>query len=204
MSGQNFGKAMTVAYPLNDALYLNITNRCQNKCQFCIRNTAGGVGYDLWLEHEPTVAEIQDAIGTPSGYREIVFCGYGEPLSRPEVLIEVARWLKEKNPQIPIRLNTNGLADLFLDFDVLPGLQGLIDTISISLNAHDAATYTQITQSPYGEKSFSALLEFTKRSKLYIPTVILTVVRQPEVDLDQAAKICRELGVEFRIREYQG
>ncbi len=197
---------LVFAYPLNGSLYLNITNRCPNACLFCIRNSVDGVGYNLWLEREPMAGEILAAVGHLKGIREIVFCGYGEPLLRPEVIIEVATALKERirseQLDIGIRINTNGLADLFLGYDVLPQLKGLIDAISISLNAHNSEAYLKITQSPYGEKAFPAVLDFVRRSTFYIPKVVLSVVRYPGVDIGEATKITRDLGVELRIREH--
>lgn len=194
---------MVIAYPIKDGLYLNITNRCQNACRFCIRDTKNGVGYDLWLEHEPTVAEIIQAIGDPTIYREIVFCGYGEPLIRPEVVVEVARWIKSKSESVPVRLNTNGLADLFLGYDILPQLSGLIDVISISLNAVDASSYAEVTRSEYELKAYPALLEFIKRSRNYIPQVVVTAVDYPGVDLESFGEIAEKLNVMYKIRNYQ-
>jgi TatD family-associated radical SAM protein len=194
--------ASVIAYPLRGALYLNITNRCPNACRFCIRGTAAGVGYNLWLEHEPSVAEIIAAIGTKvASYREVVFCGYGEPLTRPEVVIAVAEWLKKQ--AVPVRINTNGLADLFLGYDVLPQLAGLIDVISISLNAGDAVAYANLTQSRYGLKAFPALLDFSARSRKYIPQVVLTGVDYPGVEPGSIAKIAEDLGVPYKIRLFQ-
>ncbi len=191
---------MVIAYPIRDALYLNITNRCPNACLFCIRETTGGVGFNLWLSHEPSVPEIMAAIEKYGfNYREIVFCGYGEPLLRPEIVKEVARKVKEH--QVSVRLNTNGLADLFLEYDVLAELSGLIDTISISLNAEDAAAYEKLTKTPYGTKAFGAVLDFIRRSQSVIPKVMVSVVRYPGVDIKKAALIAENLGVEFRIRE---
>jgi TatD family-associated radical SAM protein len=207
MGEQN--QAMVIAYPLKDALYLNITNRCSNACLFCIRDTTGGVGYNLWLEQEPTVDEIMAAVGAlgvpgspgeSNCYKEIVFCGYGEPLMRPEIVVEVSRRLKNY-PQ-KIRLNTNGLADLFLDYDILPELKGLIDTISISLNAHNPQLYQELTRTKFGAAAFPAVLEFTRRSKMFVPRVILSVVRYPGVNVEEAATIAEDLGVEFRVREF--
>ena len=194
---------MVIAYPIKDGLYLNITNRCQNACRFCIRDTENGVGYDLWLERDPTVAEIIQAIGDPTIYREIVFCGYGEPLTRPEVVVEVARWIKSKSESVPVRLNTNGLADLFLGYDILPQLAGLIDVISISLNAMDALSYAEITRSAYGLKAYPALLEFIKRSRNYIPQVVVTAVDYPGVNLEGFGEIAKKLNVMYKIRNYQ-
>jgi TatD family-associated radical SAM protein len=194
--------AQVIAYPLHGVLYLNITNRCPNACRFCIRGTAGGVGYNLWLKQEPGVAEVIAAIGdTAASYREVVFCGYGEPLIRPEVVIAVAEWLKKQ--AVPVRINTNGLADLFLGYDVLPQLAGLVDVISISLNAGDAAAYADITQSSYGLKAFPALLDFAGRSRKYIPQVVLTGVDYPGVELGNIGKIAKDLGVSYKIRHFQ-
>lgn len=194
-------KEMVIAYRVNDGLYLNITNRCTNRCLFCIRNTDQGVGYNLWLEREPTVAEIVEAIGDPSKYTEVVFCGYGEPLLRGDVVIEVARWLKAHRAK-EIRINTNGLADLFLDYDIVPLMEGLIDTISVSLNAHNAEEYQKVSQSCYGERAYEALLDFAKRCRKVIPTVVLSVVDYPGVDVDKARAVATALGVQFRNRHY--
>jgi len=194
-------------YPLQESLYINVTNQCPNACVFCIRHSRNGVGYNLWLEREPTAMEIIAAIGDLKDFKSIVFCGYGEPLLRPEVVIAVAAALKKRISSerrcITIRLNTNGLADLFLDYDILPQLQGMIDSVSISLNAHNPEEYQKLTQSKYGEQAFTAVLNFTRRSTLYIPKVIITAVRYPGADLAAVSKITEALGVEFRIREYQ-
>lgn len=201
-------KDLIFTYPLHDSLYLNITNRCPNACLFCIRDSGGGVGYNLWLEREPAAGEILAAIGDLKDFREIVFCGYGEPLMRPEVIIEVATGLKERirNERLnfKIRINTNGLADLFLGYDILPQLEGLIDALSISLNAHNSEEYLRLTRSTYGERAFPAVLDFARRSILYIPKVVLSVVRYPGVDIGEVTKISKGLGIELRIRECLG
>ena len=128
----------TYAYVIGDKIYLNITNRCPNRCVFfCIRENEQGVGYDLWLDAEPTAEQVLAAAGDVSAFREVVFCGYGEPLLRWEVVKEVARELKVRY-DANIRINTNGLAEAVLQRKILPELEGLVDTISISLNAADA------------------------------------------------------------------
>jgi TatD family-associated radical SAM protein len=197
---QDKERAMIIAYPLKDALYLNITNRCTNNCRFCIRETASGVGYNLWLKQEPTAEEITAVIGEPTRYREIVFCGYGEPLMRPEVVVEVSRYLK--NYPVRVRLNTNGLADLFLGYDILPQLEGLVDVISISLNAGDAQSYQELTGTGFGTAAFDGVLDFIRRSKQVFPKIIASVVRYPGVDIEKAASLANALGVEFRVREF--
>lgn len=196
----NSKKALVIAYQLHGSLYLNITNRCPNACLFCIRGSKTGVGYNLWLEHEPSLVEVIDAIRDPSSYREVVFCGYGEPLMRPEIVEGTARWLKQW--PVSVRLNTNGLADLILGYDILPRLQGLIDIISISLNADNAQLYNELCRTEFGERAFPAILEFARRSTKYIPKVILSVVDYPGVNQEKAAVIAAEIGAEFRVREY--
>jgi TatD family-associated radical SAM protein len=188
-----------IAYELNGALYLNITNRCPNACVFCIRNTKTGVGYNLWLDTEPDEAAIIAAIGDPRPYREVVFCGYGEPLMRPEIVLSIAGWLKRQG--VKVRLNTNGLSALFLGYDILPQLAGKIDAVSISLNAPDAATYQAVAQSSFGAAAFPALLDFIRRSKGYISEVTLTVVRYPGIDLEKSSGLAQEMGVKLYIRE---
>jgi TatD family-associated radical SAM protein len=190
----------SIAYELHGALYLNITNRCSNDCVFCIRHLKDdGMGYNLWLEREPTVQEILTAIGDPTRYQEVVFCGYGEPLERPAVVVTVAKVLKDQGAKV--RLNTNGLADLILGYDILPQLRGLIDVISISLNSATAEGYLALTRSSFGTKSFTALLDFIRRSKLQIPKVILSVVRYQGVDLIEVQKLAAAMNLELRIRE---
>lgn len=187
-----------ISYPIGTNLYLNITNRCPNKCSFCIRDTNEGVGFDLWLEQEPTLAEISQSLKNATEYDEIVFCGYGEPLVHIDTVIAVARELKKQN--LKIRVNTNGLANLIHGRNVVPELAGLIDTISISLNAENGQKYQQLCQSQFGEESFQGVLDFTRASKKYIPHVILSVVDTPDVDIAKCRKIAKELGTELRVR----
>ena len=63
---------MTLTYETGGKLYLNITNRCPCACTFCIRkNDDGAYGSDpLWLEHEPSAAEMQAAIDELHEQRE--------------------------------------------------------------------------------------------------------------------------------------
>lgn len=189
------------AYPIGDRLYLNITNRCPNRCVFCIRNNEKGVGYNLWLDREPSAEEVLTAAGNAGDYREVVFCGYGEPLLRWEVVAEVARALKTRY-NVPIRVNTNGLAEALLKQSILPKLQGLVDTISISLNAADAATYDRLCRSSLGPEAYPALLRFIRESKKFIPRVVVSVVQIPGFDPEPVRKMAEELGVELRIRSY--
>ncbi|RYD04492.1 hypothetical protein N752_14055 [Desulforamulus aquiferis] len=141
----------TISYQIGDVLYLNLTNRCSNKCVFCIRESQAGVGYNLWLEKEPTVLEILDTVMEPAQYKEIVFCGYGEPLSRLDVVKEVASNLKGRGAK-SIRINTNGKANIFYGRNIVPDVGGIIDTMSISLNAHNAVTYNELCNPVEGRR----------------------------------------------------
>jgi TatD family-associated radical SAM protein len=198
-----------ISYIVGDSLYLNITNRCTNRCPFCIRYKSREFNqqYKLWLDKEPAVEEILVDIGNASKYKQIVFCGYGEPLVRLDVVKAVAKQLKSPVPGTQslapkIRIDTNGTANLFWGRNILPELKGLIDHVSISLNAPDAETYDKLCHSLYGKAAYPAVIEFIKEAKKYIPTVEVSVVDLPAVDKEQARAMAGALGVNFRVRPY--
>ena len=170
---------MTITYPVKTGIYVNMTNRCPCACTFCLRHNGEGVyGSDsLWLDREPTVQEVCDSIDTwdLSKYNEIVFCGYGEPTERLYDLLEVAKYIKSKS-DIKIRINTNGLADLIWNEKTAPKLEGLIDTVSVSLNATNKEEYLKVVRPKFGIDSYDAMLNFTKDCSKYVPNVVMTVV----------------------------
>ncbi len=194
---------MTICYALEDSLYINLTNRCTNQCTFCVRDKDCGVGdVNLWLEREPTIDEVIEDIKkhNPNNYKEIVFCGYGEPTLRLDVIIEAAKFIKE-NYNLPTRINTNGHANLVYKRDITEELKGLIDTISVSLNAKNAKEYDEICKSAYGEKAFDAMIDFTKCAAKNIPTVIMSIVDVlPEEDIAECRKIAESAGARLRVR----
>jgi TatD DNase family protein len=190
-----------IAYVIRNSLYLNITNRCTNSCTFCAKFHDFTVkGHQLCLEREPGIEEVMTAIGDPSSYDEVVFCGYGEPLIRLDVVKAVAGYLKQKN--ITVRINTDGQANLVHNRNILPELSGLVDSISVSLNAADAATYQQVCRSEFGEQGYAALKDFLVEAKKYIPSVIATAVTLPGIDIEACRKVAEVLQVEFRERIY--
>lgn len=199
---------MTITYELGKSLYVNITNRCSNDCSFCVRQNHDGVnGKDsLWLDREPTVDEIKADFETRdlTKYDAVVFCGYGEPMIRAYDVIEVAAWLKEKMPDLKIRINTNGQANLICGEDITPKLEGLIDCVSISLNAENAEKYQSICKSDFGEAAYEGLLNFASLAKNYVPEVILSVVDvvMPPDEIEECRRIAENCGVSFRVREY--
>ncbi len=191
----------TYTYEIGSSLYINITNKCSNQCSFCVRETAKGIGENsLWLSKEPTAKEILDTIKNPQEYKEFVFCGFGEPLTRLDVVIEIAKRLRTYN--IPIRLNTNGQANLVHHRNIVPELAGIIDIVSISLNADNSKTYQEICSSVFGEEAFDAVIDFTRKCKEFIPRVLLSVVGLPGVNIDKCRDLANELGVEFRLRHW--
>jgi TatD DNase family protein len=190
-----------IAYVIRNSLYLNITNRCTNSCTFCAKFSDFTVkGHQLCLEREPSVDDVIAAIGDPSAYDEVVFCGYGEPLLRLDLVKEVASFLKQK--KTPVRINTDGQANLVHNRNILPELAGLVDSISVSLNAPDAATYQKVCCSKFGEQGYLALKHFLTEAKKHIPSVTATAVTLPEIDIDACRKVANDLQVEFRERVY--
>ena len=196
---------MNIAYPHEGNLYINMTNRCTNKCKFCIRFTPSGMdGIDLWLEHEPSAEEIKNALIAAdfTKYSEIIFCGYGEPLLQWEEVVETAKFIRE-SCGAKIRINTNGHANRAAGRDITPELEGLVDVISISLNAKNAKEYNEICVCDYGEDGFYEMLDFAKRAKNYVPRVVLSVVDTiGKEDIEACRKIAEDVGVEYRVREY--
>lgn len=191
-----------IAYQIRDSLYLNITNRCSNQCVFCAKFKDFTVkGHALKLEREPSVEEVKRAIGNPQNYREVVFCGYGEPLLRLDLIKETAAWLHEQG--VKVRINTDGQANLVHKRNILPELAGLVDAISVSLNAADAVNYHRICQSEFGEKGYQAVKDFLREAKNHIPSVTASVVTLPGIDVEACRKIAEdELGVRFLVRRY--
>lgn len=195
---------MTITYTIGTELYMNMTNRCTNNCTFCIRHFGDGVGSakSLWLEREPSCEEILAEIDSRGleGFSEVVFCGYGEPMERAEDIARLCREIKKRR-DIPTRVNTNGQADLITGRRTAPLLKGVMDTVSVSLNAPDARTYAELCKPVFGEKAFDAILAYIRDCKLYVPHVVASVVDviTPE-QIEQCRELARSLGVELRVR----
>lgn len=198
---------MTITYEYHHSLYVNITNRCSNACTFCVRNNHDTVnGEDnLWLEREPTLEEIKADFERRelSKYDAIVFCGYGEPTERMDDLLAIAKWLKAKDSSLRIRINTNGHANLITGRDVTPEMAGLIDCVSISLNAENAEKYQALCRSVFGaETAFEGLKEFAVLARRYVPEVVFTVVDlMPAEEIEACRRIAEDCGAAFRVRE---
>lgn len=201
-------KGMTILYKVHNNLYVNMTNRCTCNCTFCLRNEKETVGESstLWLEREPSVEEVEAEFQkfNLDEYDEIVFCGFGEPTERIDDLLQVAEFIKKTYGK-KIRINTNGQGSLSNGQDIAPLMEGLIDTVSISLNTPNEERYHEIVRSRFGNKAFQAMLDFAEEVKQYVPNVILTTVRTTitEEEEEQCRRICEKLGVKYRIREFE-
>ena len=202
-------KEMTLLYKVRGNLYVNLTNRCPCACTFCLRSTRETMdeeNHSLWLEREPSVEEIIAEFNNWNldEFKEIVFCGYGEPTERMDAIAEIASYLK-KHYDKPLRINTNGLGNLIWNKDITPMFKD-IDTVSISLNTPNADKYHELVRSKFGDSSFDAMLTFAKDVAKYVPNVVMTTVETTITKEEEAQcqAICDSLGVTYRIREWEG
>ena len=190
-------------------VYVNMTNKCPCSCVFCLRQTKQQQeGNTLWLkEGEPSVETMLELFAQYdlNVINELVFCGFGEPLERLEDVCRVIDSLKETYPNLKVRLNTIGLANLIYGRDVTPELKGRFDTVSISLNAPDEKEFLELTRSKFGIQSYEAIKEFAVLAKQYVPNVVMTVVEKvmPEEKIQKCREICDELGVTLRVRPFE-
>lgn len=200
-------KGTTFVYPVQDNLYINLTNRCPCRCTFCIRqNGDGAYGSDsLWLEREPECSEVLAEFDKydMSKVNEIVFCGYGEPMERAEDVSYIGKELKKRYPDKKIRLNTNGLSDKIHGRPTAQLLEGAVDIVSVSLNQCDKEKYNAVTR-PKWEDSFESMLKFASDCKKYVPSVMLTIVDViPKEDMESCKRLADSLGIYLRIRKYE-
>ena len=196
---------MSITYIFEDSIYINITNKCTNSCTFCIRNDFDKVGNSdsLWLDAEPSREKVvEELLGYDfANYKEIVFCGFGEPLIRLFDVLWICKKIRE-NGNMPIRINTNGQADLIFKEDTAKQFAGLVDSISISLNAANPDEYVRLCKPVFGEDTFYAIIKFAKDCMKYIPNVILTcvdVISPAEIEI--CRKIAQDIGAQFKVRK---
>ena len=199
---------MVILYEVHDNLYVNLTNKCPCACTFCLRqdrDEMNGSG-SLWLDHEPSADEVKAEFEKfdMEKYGEVVFCGFGEPTERLDVMLDVAAFVKEKYGKV-IRVNTNGLGDLVNGKDTAPMYEGKIDIVSISLNTPNPERYLELTRSKFGIESHAAMLTVAKNVKKYVKQVVLTTVGTTltSEEEDECRKICDEIGVTYRIRPFE-
>ena len=201
---------MTITYQVKQSVYVNLTNRCPCACRFCLRNNGSGVfgSGPLWLEREPTLEEVTASLDgwDYARFREVVFCGYGEPTERLDVLLAAADHLKRRDAALRVRVNTNGLSDLVNGKPTAALFAGKVDCLSISLNTDDAAEYLDLCRPKFGAAAYPALLAFTKEAAAVVPEVVMTVVGEPVTSLEKQARcraLAESLGARLRVRPYE-
>ena len=201
---------MTITYQVKQSGYVNLTNRCPCACRFCLRNNGSGVfgSGPLWLEREPTLEEVTASLDgwDYARFREVVFCGYGEPTERLDVLLAAADHLKRRDAALRVRVNTNGLSDLVNGKPTAALFAGKVDCLSISLNTDDAAEYLDLCRPKFGAAAYPALLAFTKEAAAVVPEVVMTVVGEPVTSIEKQARcrvLAESLGARLRVRPYE-
>ena len=204
----DLGEKVSIVYWMRDSLYINITNKCTNDCVFCVRNYRDGVyGFNLTLDYEPSPKEILEKLFPliSSKYKEIVFTGFGEPLTRLDDVCYISKEIKSKYPELSIRIDTNGLGELINpNDDVIQRLtQAGVNALSISLNAENREKYNKICKPSFGLESFDAILSFAKKAVDHF-SVVFTVVEIPQIDLDTCKEIAEKMNIQLKIRGYSG
>lgn len=194
-----------ILYVYKDQVYANITNKCDCSCTFCIRSQKDGIGdaETLWHKVDPTLEDIYAAIDAFdfTGYREFVFCGYGEPTCALDNLLASARYVKEKTG-LPIRVNSNGLGNLYHKRDIVPELAEVVDSVSISLNAPNAEEYDKVTR-PSFPNAYAAMLDFAEECGRFMKHTQLSIVDiLPAEDIKACQKIADERGVYLKVRKF--
>jgi TatD family-associated radical SAM protein len=190
----------TLAYPIGDNLYLNVTDRCTLRCAFCPKHAAQPRvrGYDLSLAIRPEVSDVIAALGDPARYSEIVFCGFGEPTLRLKLVLEVSDYIQSRHGRV--RINTDGLANLVHKRNVLPELTGRVDALSVSMNAHNETVYDRHCR-PALPGSYDAMLSFLEQAPRYISEVTATAIDGLQgVDIAACQRLAAQRGVRFRRR----
>lgn len=195
-----------IIYTYKNNVYFNITNRCTCRCIFCIRNEKDTLGdaEELWHNHEPSLQEIKHAIDQFdfTGYQEAIFCGYGEPTCTYVNLIETAKYMKQKYPHIHLRINTNGLGELYNKRPIIDEMAEYIDAVSISLNAPNAERYQEVTQ-PSFENAFHEMLNFAKKAKETFSSVQFSVVSIiNEQEITESQQLADKMGIPLKVRIY--
>lgn len=190
----------TIVYELGNNLYINLTNRCSNDCEFCVRNgKTSYYGNELWLEKEPTAEEVLAAV-PDKNYDEVVFCGFGEPTFRLGVLLEVGKTLRARG--YCVRLNTNGQGNLINGEDVVPALAGAVDFVNVSLNASDRDRYFDLCRPVFGEDAFEELISFACSCKSAgIATTFSVVDCIGEKEVEKCRALAKKVGIPLRVRE---
>lgn len=195
-----------LVYSLEGKTYINLTNRCTNNCIFCLRQDKDDVcGQNLWLEDENFSAEnVINQLKNFDITSEVIFCGYGEPLLKLDILKEVAKYIKKIYPETKIRINTNGHANYIYKRNIVPELKGLIDKISVSLNAPDSQEYNELSQ-PKFDNAYEEVKKFIKcctDAGIQTDASIVDGYKGKRLDVEKCKQIAQNLGAKLRVREW--
>ncbi|QYJ83175.1 TatD family nuclease-associated radical SAM protein [Shewanella aegiceratis] len=191
----------TLVYDIRNSRYLNITGRCTLRCQFCPKHNGSKQvhEYQLDLDHQPKADELIPLLGEVSQFDEYVFCGYGEPTLNLNTLLSVAREIKRRGGRV--RVNTDGLGNLFHRRNILPELAEVVDALSISLNADTEAAYLKHCQ-PKLKGSYQALWDFIRMAPDYIDQVQVSAIEGLEgVDIDRCRALVLDAKAQFKHRK---
>lgn len=207
--------ANILVYLLDGKIYINLTNRCTNDCIFCLRKDKDDVvGQTLWLDNENSTAkdvikqfelkknELINVHHSP--FTEVIFCGYGEPMLKFDVLKQVAEYIKKQYPETKIRVNTNGHANYVYKKNIVPECKGIIDEFSVSLNGATKEEYNELSQ-PKFDQAYEEVKKFIKACSDENISVVASIVegyKGKHLDLNKCEKIANELGAKFRVREW--
>ena len=204
-----------LVYTLDGKIYINLTNRCTNDCIFCLRKDKSDVkGQELWLDDENSTAsdvikQYEKIYNEPltrhaSPFTETVFCGYGEPMLKFDVLKEVAQYIKNTYPDVKIRVNTNGHANFVYKRNLVPELKGLVDEFSVSLNAPTKEEYDELSK-PKFDEAYEEVKKFIKScadEKISVVASVVEGYKGRHIDIDACRKIAEDLGASLRVREW--
>lgn len=194
----------TYTYKIGESLYINLTNRCSNSCTFCVRDQSPEYeGYSLWLkEGEPSAEQVIKEVGDPKEYKEIVFCGYGEPTYRLDTMLEICDYVHSRGGKT--RINTNGHGNLINKRNIAIELAGKLDGVNISLNAPNAEKYDTVCR-PQVDGAYEAMIKFAKDCKAANVNCWFSVVDCiGNKQLEECYKIAESIGVPLRVRELIG
>lgn len=191
----------TLVYDIRDSRYLNITGRCTLRCQFCPKHNGSKQvhEYQLALDHQPTAEEIIPLLGDVTAFDEYVFCGYGEPTLNLDTLLTVAKVIKQTGGRV--RINTDGLGNLFHRKNILPEIAPWVDSLSISLNADNEAAYLDHCK-PKLKNSYAAVKAFIEQAVSHIDTVQVSAIDGLQgVDIEACKIWVEQCGAKFKYRK---
>ncbi|MGN0771945.1 MAG: TatD family nuclease-associated radical SAM protein [Christensenellales bacterium] len=192
-----------IVYTVDDKLYINLTNRCSNRCEFCVRYYDKPVYGDLWLKDEPTAEQVIEILQKDydvTKYPEVVFCGYGEPTYKFDEIVAICDYVHSKGGKT--RINTNGQGNRINGRNIAPEMSRIMDSINVSLNATDKVRYDAICHSEYGIEAFDIMLDFAKECVKAGGNVVLSVVDCiGEQEIEKARKIAQSIGAKLRVRQ---